>query len=140
MTWISVLERLPEPEHNVLVLLRPGREPVGRDAIQIASHRFGFWTDRDATDLGGEREHYMPGTVTHWMPLPAPPADRVAQPIDVDDDENDEKPLRCDRCRGEDFLWCDAFYPDRRVSRHVCQRCGNTASTVTQWHTQQPQE
>ena len=60
--WISVEERLPEDNSDVLAYLRIGEE--GR--IYPANYAKGMWFDcifnTPATD-----------STTHWMPLPEPP-------------------------------------------------------------------
>jgi len=57
LTWIPVNERLPEAQQRVLVRC----DVIGTTVGWIV---FGKWV----TDLGDGV-----GTVTHWMPLPAPP-------------------------------------------------------------------
>ena len=60
--WISVKDRLPEDDSDVLAYSRNGEE--GR--IYPANYAKGVWFDcifnTPAT-----------GTTTHWMPLPEPP-------------------------------------------------------------------
>ena len=60
--WISVDDRLPEDDSDVLAYLRNGEE--GR--IYPANYAKGVWFDcifnTPVTD-----------TTTHWMPLPEPP-------------------------------------------------------------------
>ena len=60
--WISVKDRLPEDDSDVLAYLRDGDE--GR--IYPANYAKGVWFDcifnTPVTD-----------TTTHWMPLPEPP-------------------------------------------------------------------
>ncbi|HYF57342.1 MAG TPA: DUF551 domain-containing protein, partial [Burkholderiaceae bacterium] len=58
--WISCAERMPEPEVEVLVY---GTGTIG---TQIGQWFRGRWDDH-----GWNVED--DGTVTHWMPLPAPP-------------------------------------------------------------------
>ena len=58
--WVSVDERLPEEKQRVIVRC----ERVGTSAGWIL---WGRWM----TDVGPDA-----GEVTHWMPLPAPPARR----------------------------------------------------------------
>ena len=55
--WVSVEERLPEHMKDVIVL-------YGGGGIDID------WVD----SLGDFRFDNLFGRVTHWMPLPAPPA------------------------------------------------------------------
>jgi len=62
--WISVDERLPEPGIDVLVRC----DYHGRDAFDVAGIFHGEWASHVT-------EHDCRHTVTHWQPLPAPPAD-----------------------------------------------------------------
>ena len=57
--WISVAERLPEPNVDTLVLTDAGSIRQG-----YIGHATGHWCS------GG---FVMVPSVTHWMPLPAPP-------------------------------------------------------------------
>lgn len=75
--WISVNDRLPEPETPVLAIVN------GYDGILTVERRWetcnpyieGYfedflywdWVDNDGQDLEG--------LITHWMPLPEAPAD-----------------------------------------------------------------
>ena len=60
--WISVEERLPEADVEVLVVVKIGdRVSVVTDRI-YANKWFNY----------GKIGH-LPGYVTHWMPLPEPP-------------------------------------------------------------------
>jgi hypothetical protein len=68
--WITVSERLPELEEKVLVaggsLIEIGwREHFANYTVPTTE-----WTLGEELDAG---EH--PKWITHWMPLPAPPAD-----------------------------------------------------------------
>jgi hypothetical protein len=59
--WISVSERYPEEDEDVLVF--------STDGIHVAS------LDEDGTWYPSHGDGWdFPG-VTHWMPLPAPPTD-----------------------------------------------------------------
>lgn len=69
LAWIPVTERMPDRNANVLVWI-----PSGNDRTFIASlDEGGMWFSSDPTadaySLGED------GAPTHWMPLPAPPAD-----------------------------------------------------------------
>lgn len=58
--WISVEDRLPENETNVLC--------YGKGDRYFTAHHYekGFFIDADAEELDNEN-------VTHWMPLPQQP-------------------------------------------------------------------
>ena len=60
--WISVEERLPEDDSDVIAYLRTGEE--GR--IFPANYAKGVWFDCIFNKRVTE-------TTTHWMPLPEPP-------------------------------------------------------------------
>ena len=60
--WISVTERLPEDDSDVLAYLRDGDE--GR--IYPANYAKGVWFDCIFASSANN-------TTTHWMPLPEPP-------------------------------------------------------------------
>ena len=62
--WISVQERLPEPFVSVLVQM-PGEEPC-------PTVREGFISNDGIWQSAMFRRE--PGEVTHWQPLPQPPA------------------------------------------------------------------
>lgn len=60
--WISVNNRLPEDESDVLAYSRNGEE--GR--IYPANYAKGVWFDCIFASSAN-------GTTTHWMPIPEPP-------------------------------------------------------------------
>ena len=60
--WISVKDRLPEDDSDVLAYSRDGEE--GR--IYPANYAKGVWFDCIFTTPATD-------TTTHWMPLPQPP-------------------------------------------------------------------
>ena len=60
--WISVKDRLPEDDSDVLAYSRNGEE--GR--IYPANYAKGVWFDCIFTTPATD-------TTTHWMPLPQPP-------------------------------------------------------------------
>jgi hypothetical protein len=61
--WIPVSERLPEPCEQVLCYAITGWTPGWEPQVLVTSHNgHGYW-DCDSM------------TVTHWMPIPAPPTD-----------------------------------------------------------------
>lgn len=61
--WISVEERLPEPDTDVIVFVTDDMDGH-RNFVNIDSRR--RETDEAWTD----------GTITHWRPLPDPPVKR----------------------------------------------------------------
>jgi hypothetical protein len=63
MTWVSIRERLPEKD--CLALVTDGRHVTLAD-----------WTERDGWMLDREDRAFgiTACVLTHWMPLPAPPA------------------------------------------------------------------
>ncbi len=66
--WISVSERYPEEDEDVLVFSTDGMQDIR--LAQMASFDGIMWRfcdmDDDDVDSFG---------ITHWMPLPAPPTD-----------------------------------------------------------------
>lgn len=72
--WISVQERLPEEGQIVLVYNADGvRRASGRE------YSGAVWGWREESDSCGCCDSFNAGSVTHWMPLPAPPAEQVEQ-------------------------------------------------------------
>jgi len=71
MDWISVKDRLPSPEEDVLFIVEPNGVPF----VRIGS----YGTDGVWRLLCGMWSDYRPFTskiawpVTRWMPLPEPP-------------------------------------------------------------------
>lgn len=75
--WISITDRLPAPETDVLVVLR-GKVHVGAIFIEIESYEEGgreihYWDDPNF-----DGQDWAWDDVTHWMPLPAAPAAQKA--------------------------------------------------------------
>ena len=70
--WISVKERLPNPFESVLVFM-PGEEPLPTVHEGFISNE-GSWVSN----------HFLrvPDEVTHWMPMPLPPAEHLVQYIE----------------------------------------------------------
>ncbi len=64
--WIPVGERLPEEEQEVLVWNGGGQCLKPWQGHVLCEYRNGEWRESQESDL-------YPG-ITHWMPLPAPPA------------------------------------------------------------------
>ena len=96
--WISVNERLPKPETEVLILAMHGKNPV----ITTGMYEDGtentedskWWWETDGFEYDEEKDayiipegwweykhyngddennHAIDDFVTHWMPLPEPP-------------------------------------------------------------------
>ncbi len=68
MKWISVSERLPERNVRVLVVASPTPGVVKRITIADWSEHNHWEIDPDDRLICINNE-----TITHWMPLPAPP-------------------------------------------------------------------
>jgi hypothetical protein len=70
--WISVKDRLPNNDEQVLVFGRGTHELNNRvqPAIRNRCTAEG-WAGYDIIDWGGETDDVV--NVTHWMPLPKPP-------------------------------------------------------------------
>ncbi len=71
--WVSVEERLPERNGGYIVTTCdegcPAGEGIWYDTVVVfAEYYDGCWTWNDGT------EYDLTDIVTHWMPLPAPPA------------------------------------------------------------------
>lgn len=70
MQWISVEERLPEPDKEVLVYCPYWSKKPFKGRWEYAPSRYsgGYWTgEQILSEIDG-------GDPTHWMPLPNPPA------------------------------------------------------------------
>lgn len=57
--WISVEDKMPEAYERVLIANRSG--------VNVAWYNGRYW------ERGASTRHRALTTVTHWMPLPAPP-------------------------------------------------------------------
>lgn len=69
MTWISVNDKLPLVRQKVLVAYKNG--------VTIAEYR-GYIVDKYTTRrcwCGWKGAKHTLSSVTHWMPLPLPPAE-----------------------------------------------------------------
>lgn len=120
MKWISVKDRLPDRSGLYLVHGQGGYMVV----VQYSTFfgKFNAWDGSASRDV----EQLAFDDVTHWMPLPAPPAvDEDAapepEPADIDeaeaDTESEEALLAFPLCR--DVEWQTGW---RRVR---CPHCGN---------------
>jgi len=67
MEWISVEERLPEEGQNVLFYFEVTGVEVGHYTLINDVH---YGKGNQFYNKGG----FLTDDVTHWMPLPAPPA------------------------------------------------------------------
>ena len=65
MEWISVNERLPEEDEDVLVMTAEGKFASG--GMHVAS------LDEDGVWYPSHGDGWEFPDVTHWMPLPEPP-------------------------------------------------------------------
>ena len=65
--WISVEDRLPEPDSIVLIYSAIGR-PYITDAL-FQPNKFFMWNSREMEYL----DYLHIEVVSHWMPLPEPP-------------------------------------------------------------------
>lgn len=66
--WISVKERLPENNVWVLIWYRDKDGDYFPTVGQYVEHN--LW----ATDVDSNDRAYPPEEITHWMPIPEPPA------------------------------------------------------------------
>jgi hypothetical protein len=65
MEWISVNDRLPEEDEDVLVMTAEGKFASG--GMHVAS------LDEDGVWYPSHGDGWEFPDVTHWMPLPKPP-------------------------------------------------------------------
>ena len=65
MEWISIKDKLPEPDVDVLVNF------IGWDDMRF--QRVLEYCSRDNIFSDWQGEEYEMKIVTHWMPLPKPP-------------------------------------------------------------------
>lgn len=65
MKWISVSDRLPEYEDEVLIWFHNCPVEIGLYNQKNEFHEEDYWTCKE----------YMEIDVSHWMPLPEPPKD-----------------------------------------------------------------
>lgn len=72
MEWISVKDRLPEPEFPVIVAYLGFYDGAPRvDGLAIIDSVCGDWFWY--VDEGSDDNEKVRVTITHWMPLPEPP-------------------------------------------------------------------
>jgi hypothetical protein len=78
--WISVKDRLPEVDREVLIYNDSGFElaslfDASEDQTDLMGHDAGWSGDKVAHPgrSFGNRQYTAQGQPTHWMPLPAPP-------------------------------------------------------------------
>ena len=70
MSWVSVKDRLPEPDSYCITWSpKAGFNVLKYQYLSRNKGLLGFWR----TEEGGCR-YVEPGEVTHWMPLPEPPS------------------------------------------------------------------
>jgi len=69
MTWVSVKDRLPDKD--CLTLVSDGQHVTLADWTQAD----GWMTSREDGAFGITND-----TITHWMPLPSPPAQEQSEP------------------------------------------------------------
>lgn len=86
--WISVKDRLPEDEKKVLCILDDG-------FLCILEWCSWDWLWNDGHNVYAEKD------VTHWMPLPQPPANEI----------------KCHKCNGTDE-------PEHYQNKKYCPNCG----------------
>lgn len=67
-SWISVKERLPEPNVAVLAFIVETVNDRKINDMEVVTYRSGIWLCVST--------YYLQGSVTHWMPLPKPPEDK----------------------------------------------------------------
>ena len=70
MEWISVSDKMPDPEERVLVFnshyqeITIGYPPIGSDS---------FWELVEPVEHYSRPPNYISSFITHWMPLPKAP-------------------------------------------------------------------
>lgn len=83
MEWISVKDKLPEPEQLVLAILnKPNirfNYPYEENVLILYRREFPYITGHEINwvrPFGGETVDYN-GRVTHWMPIPQLPKNNI---------------------------------------------------------------
>lgn len=73
MKWISVKEKLPEPNQSVLIFEKGCGLAVSA-TYEPQNGLFRQWSENCNCHVGdGEGPGFYQQRVTHWMPLPPPP-------------------------------------------------------------------
>jgi len=85
--WIPVSARLPNPEVWVLGWIYLPKNPIANSCVLV--QYTGYLGEDEPEDYGilrrtseywwGNGRYYEKGYVTHWQPLPAPPAEMARQ-------------------------------------------------------------
>lgn len=77
LEWISVEERLPEKDVNVLVFAEGYADGFIGDTVTAISKRYIFrlfpWCDGELKWMAPWQYFHSDYKITHWMPLPKPP-------------------------------------------------------------------
>jgi hypothetical protein len=71
--WVACSERIPEPRQYVIFQHPSWENSVGLGPYD-PENQFRPWTDLTDVDMCGDANHMSDYEVSHWMPLPAPPA------------------------------------------------------------------
>lgn len=75
LVWHLVSDGMPEEPGFYLVMLGPDNS-IGYSSEHAIAAEFDYWLDKPKrwTVYDGNGNDDVTGDVTHWMPLPAPPA------------------------------------------------------------------
>ncbi len=87
--WISVEDRLPEIDKQVLVMLGDNKPPC--EGVMIGRRHCGTCLNWTVTNSYGSA--LQTGKVSHWMPLPEPPKEEG--PFHARCDKSDRLPRIC---------------------------------------------
>jgi hypothetical protein len=109
MKWISVKERLPEEDQQVLVY----SEDYPMEVMWFRNNKFNeYYEDLDIKkDYNFEIEE-----VTHWMPIPEPPKDQCECCLEFFNWQRTEEDVQKE---------CDDLFPNlpEEEKRTVCEPC-----------------
>ena len=73
--WVSVTDRLPEPSTDVLVWPETRKEGVApHTKVYVAEYNRAYPADQQPAYWQGEQEWWDVWEITHWQPIPGPPA------------------------------------------------------------------